>query len=197
MTPIFVYTNYPSAEIFINGKSQGRQTKDTSVKVFNSGSKESLESFERQKRYRLMWMNTKYEPGTVKVIAYDESGKAVDEKSIHTPGKPFTFRLEADRSLLSPTGKDLSFIRVSIVDKNGNLCSDDTRQIAFKVKGAGSFHAVANGNAISLESFQAPFMKAFSGELTSIVISGEKAGTIVFEASAPGLKTARLSLIVK
>ncbi len=197
VTPIFVYTNYPSAEIFINGKSQGRQTKDTSVKALTSGSKESLESFERQKRYRLMWMDTKYEPGTVKVVAYDASGKVVGEKSIHTPGKPYTLRLEADRSVLSPTGKDLSFIRVSVVDKNGNLCSDDTRQINFQVKGAGSFHAVANGNSVSLESFQSPFMKVFSGELTAIVASGEKAGSMVFEASAPGLKTAKLTLEVK
>ncbi len=197
VTPIFVYTNYPSAEIFINGKSQGRQTKDTTIKALTSGSKESLESFERQKRYRLMWMDTKYEPGTVKVVAYDESGKAVEEKSIHTAGKPYTLKLEADRSILLANGKDMSFIRVSVVDKNGNLCSDDTRQINFKVKGAGSFHAVANGNAVSLESFQAPFMKAFSGELTAIVESGEKAGSMVFEASAPGLKAAKLTLQVK
>lgn len=144
-----------------------------------------------------MWMDTKYEPGTVKVVAYDESGKAVEEKSIHTAGKPYTIKLEADRSVLSPTGKDMSFIRVSVVDKDGNLCSEDTRQVHFKVKGAGSFHAVANGNSASLESFQAPFMKVFSGELTAIVESGEKAGSIVFEASAPGLKTAKLTLEVK
>lgn len=197
VTPIFVYTNYPSAEIFINGKSQGRQTKDTTIKALTSGSKEQMESFERQKRYRLMWMDTKYEPGTVKVVAYDASGKAVAEKSIHTPGKPHTLRLEADRPVLSSTGKDMSFIRVSVVDKDGNLCSDDTRQIQFKVKGAGSFHAVANGNSVSLESFQDPFMKAFSGELTAIVKSGEKPGTITFEASAKGLKTATLKLEVK
>ena len=74
VTPVFVYTNYPSAELFINGKSQGKRTKDLSVTVNNSGDSTSVANFKRQQRYRLMWMDTKYEPGTVKVVAYDKDG---------------------------------------------------------------------------------------------------------------------------
>ena len=88
MTPIFVYTNYPSAEVFINGKSQGKRTKDLTVTAENSADSASIADFKRQKRYRLMWMDTKYEPGTVKVVAYNEKGDAVAEKEIHTAGKP-------------------------------------------------------------------------------------------------------------
>lgn len=197
VTPIFVYTSYPSAEVFINGKSQGIQRKDTSYTVHNTGSKASLDSLERQKRYRLMWMNTRYEPGTVKVVAYDSTGKAVAEEVMHTPGKPHHIELKADRTNLKADGKDLSFIRVSVVDKDGNLCSDDERQIQFKVTGAGSFRAVANGNSVSMESFQAPQMKVFSGELTAIAASGEKTGTMVFEAKANGLKSGKLTIQVK
>ena len=197
VTPIFVYTNHPSAEVFINGKSQGRQTKDTSFTVHNTANKRSLENFDRQKRYRLMWMDTRYEPGTVKVIAYDQAGKAVEEKEIHTPGKPHHMVLTADRSVLNADGKDLSFIRVSVVDKDGNLCSDDTRKIEFEVKGAGTYHAVANGNSVSLESFQAPFMKVFSGELTAIARSGTKPGVLYFHAKAKGLKSAVIKVTVK
>lgn len=196
-TPVFVYTNYPSAELFINGKSQGRKTKDTTYTVYNTGDKKSLDSLDRQKRYRLMWMDTKYEPGTLKVIAYDDKGKAVEEKQIHTPGKPHHLELKADRTALMANGKDLSFILVSVVDKDGNLCSDDTRKINFKATGAGKFHAVANGNSASLESFQAPEMKAFSGQLTAIVKSDEKKGVIYFQASAKGLKSALVKIEVK
>ena len=71
VTPIFVYTNYPSAEVFINGKSQGKRTKDLTVTAENSADSASIADFKRQKRYRLMWMDTKYEPGTVKVVAYN------------------------------------------------------------------------------------------------------------------------------
>jgi beta-galactosidase len=197
VTPIFVYTNHPSAEIFINGKSQGRQTKDTSITVHSTANKRSMQSFDRQKRYRLMWMDTRYEPGIVKVIAYDHGGKAVEEKEIHTPGKPHHIELTADRTVLKADGKDLSFIRVSVVDKDGNLCSDDTRKIEFEVKEAGSYHAVANGNSVSLESFQAPFMKVFSGELTAIARSGNKPGVLYFHAKAKGLKSAVIKVNVR
>ena len=54
VTPIFVYTNYPTAEVFINGKSQGKRTKDTSIKVYNTEDTVGSTRFLRQQRYRLM-----------------------------------------------------------------------------------------------------------------------------------------------
>ena len=192
VTPVFVYTNYPSAELFINGKSQGKRTKDLSVTVNNSGDSTSVANFKRQQRYRLMWMDTKYEPGTVKVVAYDKDGKAVAEKEIHTAGKPDHIELVADRSVIDANGKDLSFVTVKVVDKEGNLCPLAENEISFKVKGAGTYRAGANGNPASLESFQTPKMKVFSGMMTAIVQSTEKAGKITLEATGKGLKKGTL-----
>lgn len=192
VTPVFVYTNYPSAELFINGKSQGKRTKDTSVTIDGSKDEKSQKEFKRQSRYRLMWMDTKYEPGTLKVVAYDEQGKAVAEKEIHTAGEPYRIVLSADRDTITADGKDLSFVTVSVVDKDGNLCPHADNQISFKVKGAGTYRAGANGDPTSLESFQKPQMKVFSGMMTAIVQSEEKAGTIRLEASAKGLKKAEI-----
>ena len=194
ITPVFVYTNYPSAELFINGKSQGKRTKDLSVKVQDSGDKASQEGFKRQQRYRLMWTDTRYEPGTVKVVAYDENGKAVAEKEIHTAGAPDHIELSADRTLLQADGKDLSFITVKVVDKEGNLCPDASHLIRFKVKGAGSYRAAANGDPTCIRQFHLPEMPLFSGMLTAIVQTGEKAGNIQFEATAKGIKGAKLKL---
>ena len=196
VTPVFVYTNYPSAELFINGKSQGKRTKDLTVTIDNSKC-DSVGSttFKRQQRYRLMWMDTKYEPGTVKVVAYDANGKAVAEKEIHTAGKPYAIKLEADRTKITADGKDLSFVTVSVVDKDGNLCPLADNEIKFKVKGKGYYRAGANGNPASLESFQKPQMKVFSGMMTAIVSSTEEAGEIVLEASSKGLKTAKLEIV--
>ena len=193
-TPVFVYTNYPEAELFINGVSQGRRKKDTSIGVDSSYTEAAQKSFERQKRYRLMWMDTKYEPGIVKVVAYDESGNPVATKEIHTAGVPHHIELSADRSQLTADGRDLSFINVKVVDKDGNLCPDAAKKIRFKVKGAGSFHAVANGDPASLESFQKPEMTTFHGQLTAIVKTDEKPGNIEFIATAPGLKSAKINL---
>lgn len=68
-------------------------------------------------------------------------------------------------------------------------------RIKFNVRGAGTYKAAANGNSASLESFQAPQMKLFSGQLTAIVQTEETPGTIYFEASSPGVKSARIELI--
>lgn len=194
VTPIFVYTSYPSAELFINGKSQGKRTKELGVTLEGSDSRAAQQGFERQKRYRLMWMGTKYEPGTVKVVAYDEQGNVAETKEIRTAGKPHHIELKADRTHLTADGKDLAYINVRIVDKNGNLCPDETREVRFRVTGAGSYRAAANGNPISLESFQLNKMKLFSGQLTAIVQTAEEAGAILFEAQADGVKSALLQL---
>lgn len=194
VTPVFVYTNYPAAELFINGKSQGRRTKDTSVAIDGSYTDAAQRSLERQKRYRLMWMDTRYEPGTLKVVAYDERGNAVAEQEVRTAGKPDHIELTADRRHITADGKDLAFINVRVVDKNGNLCPTDDREIRFEVRGQGSFRAAANGNSASLELFHLPRMRLFSGQLTAIVQSAEEPGVITFEATAPGVKGAILEV---
>lgn len=194
VTPVFVYTNYPSAELFINGKSQGKRVKDLSVSIDNSKDSLAAAQFKRQQRYRLMWMDTKYEPGTVKVVAYDENGKAMAMKEIHTAGEPHHLELEADRSVIKADEEDLAFVTVRVVDKDGNLCPLAGHEIRFKVKGAGVYRAGANGNPASLESFQKPQMKVFNGMMTAIIASNGKPGEMVLEASGAGLRKAVLKL---
>lgn len=181
--PVFVYTNYPSAELFINGKSYGRQTKHKNGTVKN--------------RYRLMWYNTIYEPGEVKVIAYDDNNNAVAEKIVRTAGKPHHIELSTDYSVLKADGKDLAYVTLKIVDKDGNLCPTDGRLVNFKVKGAGKYRASANGDPTCLDLFHLPRMHAFSGMLTVIVQSGEEAGEIELQASAKGVKTGKIKIEVK
>ena len=191
-TPIFVYTSYPSAELFINGVSQGVQTKDLSVVYDNSLDEESQASFKRQRRYRLMWMDTCYEPGEVRVVAYNEAGEAVAEKSMFTAGAPHHIELVADRQTISADGRDLAFITVRVVDKDGNLCPNAEHEIHYTVKGEGHYRAGANGNPVSLELFHIPHMKVFSGMMTAIVESTEQAGEIELVAKAKGLRPAKI-----
>ena len=197
VTPIFVYTNYPSAEVFINGKSQGKRTKDLSVTPENSADSASTANFKRQQRYRLMWMDTKYEPGTVKVVAYNDKGEAVAEKEIHTAGKPDHIELVADRNEIKADGKDLSFVTVRVVDKDGNLCPDAQHLIKYSVKGAGTYRAGANGDPTSIELFHLPQMKVFNGMMTAIVQSTDKPGEITLTATGKGLKSGKLVLMSK
>ncbi|MFI1772006.1 DUF4982 domain-containing protein [Thalassobellus citreus] len=178
-TPVFVYTNYNSAELFINGKSMGVQKKNTSTP---------------QNRYRLMWMDVKYEPGTLKVIAFDDEGKPVAEKEIHTAGKPYKIVLNPDRKIIKADGKDLSFVEVSLVDKHGIPCPTATNKLKFEVKGEGTYRAACNGDATSLEMFHLPRMKLFSGKLVVLVQSSNEPGTIKLSVTGNGLKKASLKL---
>ena len=197
VTPIFVYTNYPEAELFINGKSQGRQRKDQSIKIEDTENEDSQKAFTRQKRYRLMWMDTKYEPGEVKVVAYDDTGKAVATQTVRTAGRPHHLELSADRTTISPDGKDISFVTVRVVDKDGNLVPDDGRLLNFKATGAGSFRAAASGNPASLDAFHLPQHHVFSGQLVALVQSAERAGEAVLTVSAKGLPSASIRIQVK
>lgn len=181
ITPIFVYTNYPEAELFVNGKSYGRRSK----------SKQSP-----QHRYRLMWSDVVYEPGEIRVLAYNEKGAVVDETSVRTAGKPYRIELEADRLDLQANGKDLAYITVRLVDKQGNLCPTDGRFVRFAVEGAGKYRAAANGDPTCLDLFHLPHMHLFNGQLTAIVQTGTDEGTLRFKADAAGVKGAEIELQV-
>lgn len=179
ITPVFVYTNYPVCELFVNDKSQGKKSKSNASLT---------------ERYRLMWMDVVYEPGEIKVVAYDSDGKAVEEKVIRTAGEPHHLELIADRTELAADGKELAYITVRAVDNDGNLCPMDNRMVNFSVKGAGNYRAAANGDPTSLDLFHKPQMPLFYGQLTAIVQSSEIGGDIVFEAKAKGVKSGKLVL---
>ncbi|RVU02442.1 DUF4982 domain-containing protein [Mucilaginibacter limnophilus] len=178
-TPVFVYTNYDSAELFVNGKSQGIRKKNNET---------------HQSRYRLMWMDVKYEPGTLKVVAYDSTGKVAAEEKVVTAGKPYQIVLNADRKMLTADGKDIAYVTVSVVDKNGCPCPTGTQQLKFNVKGQGTFKAVCNGDATSLEPFTKPTMKLFSGKLVVLVESAKQKGNIELAVTGSSLKGAKINL---
>ena len=192
-TPVFVYTSYPEAELFVNGKSYGKQRKLDAKTALSLKEKDALWL---QRRYRLMWMDVPYEAGELKVVAYDKDGRPAEEKIVRTAGKPHHLEVVADRMQLTADGKDLAYLTVRVVDKDGNLCPTDNRLVTFSVKGAGTFRAAANGDATCLDLFHLPRMHAFSGQLTAIVQTGTEAGQLVFEAKAKGLKSAKLTLDV-
>lgn len=180
-TPVYVYSNYPSVELFLNGGSLGRKAKS-----------------EEGNRYRYMWNDVVYEPGELRVVAYDSKGNAAEERTVRTAGKPHHLELvRADVETLRANGKDLAYYTVRLVDKEGNLCPHDGRLVQFSVEGAGTFRATANGDATSFDAFHLPQMHLFSGQCTLIVQTTEQAGEIRIQAKAKGVKPAQASIMVK
>lgn len=185
VTPMFVYTDSPEAELFVNGKSQGRVRKDKAVRLEPHPAQESWidptepdEARRYATRYRLMWPNVKYEPGELTVVAYDESGNRVGEETVRTALEAKALKLDMDRAELRKGVDDLAYVTVSLVDKNGTELPQADDRIDVEVSGAGSFKAICNGDATSLESFVEPTMKLFNGKLVVTVKAGDRKGAI-------------------
>ena len=190
VTPVYVYTSWPEAELFVNGVSQGRRSK-----LSPSAPCEGLQDEALEGRYRLMWNDVVYQKGEIRVVAYDAKGNVAASESVRTAGKPYALRLECDRSSIARDGEDLAYITVSVTDKDGNTVPTDTREVLASVSGAGEFRAIANGDPCSLEMFHHPHMHLYAGKLTVIVRSKANAdGPILLKVNAKGLRSAELVL---
>ncbi|MBQ9556430.1 MAG: DUF4982 domain-containing protein [Muribaculaceae bacterium] len=176
VTPVYCYTDYPSAELFVNGKSQGRITKNDTTRL---------------DRYRLRWRDVVYQPGELKVVVYDEQGNKAGQQVVKTAGKPKRLLLEPERKTIKADGNDLAYVTVSLVDKNGTLCPDAASRLQFSVTGAGTYKAACNGDATSLEPFTQPQMSLFHGQLVVICQAGKKSGvmTLTVKDPATGMKS--------
>lgn len=170
------YNNADEVELFVNGESQGVRTKG-------------------KDDFHVVW-RVKYEPGVVKVVSRKD-GKTVLEKEIHTAGEPAQLRLTADRNEIKSDGRDLSFVTVEVLDKDGNLCPNADNQIMFDVQGAGFIAGVDNGSPVSMEKFKADHRRAFYGKCLAVVQSDGKSGGIKLTATSEGLKTAVTAIKAK
>lgn len=168
VTPVYCYTDAPEAELFVNGKSQGRIRKNKSSRL---------------DRFRLRWNNVVYEPGEIRVVAYGNDGSVIGEQCVATAGDPTAMILEADRKIINADHDDMAFITVSMTDANGNFCPTLTDDLSFEVSGAGTFEAACNGDATSLQPFKQPEMKLFSGKAVVIVRSNGTRGDITLKVT--------------
>jgi beta-galactosidase len=141
-----------------------------------------------------MWDDVIYEPGEIKVVAYDKNDKVVAEKIIKTAGETYSIKLTADRNTIKADGKDLSFVTVELLDKNGNLCPRASNLLFFDVTGAGKLKAVCNGDATDQTSFASKYMRTFNGKLVVTVESDTIAGEITLKVSGGLLKAEEVKI---
>ena len=201
VTPVYCYTNFPTAELFVNGISQGKRTKDTSVKtVSGKGGRITDISDKAIDRYRLRWHDVRYEPGEIKVVCYDEKGNVAGEETVRTAGKANRLSISGDKILseqprtLKADGEDMVFLTVSAVDKNGTLCPTANNSIKVRVKGNAKFKGICNGDATSLEVFTNPEMRLFNGQLVIGIQATEVPGAAEVTVTGKGLKSATVKL---
>ncbi len=175
VTPVMVYTSGDSAELFLNGKSLGLKKKG---------------SYE----YRLRWDDVVYQPGELKVVAYKDGKKwATDE--VKTTGAATKLTLQPDRAKIAADGKDLSYVTVTIADKDGQLVPRSKNHLKFDISGPGEIVAVDDGDPTNLEPMQAKEHDAFNG-LALVIVRAKsgQTGTITLEAKSDGLKAATVKI---
>ena len=187
--PVFCYTSYPSAELFVNGKSYGKLRHATAEETERLAKGETIEGVsampkvgefevpvwgsaprpELLPRYRLMWFDVPYEAGEITVVAYDENGKEAARETVYTAGEPD--HLEVVWANKDEHPEELCYMTVKVVDKKGKLCPKANNLIRYEGDG---FVAAANGDAACLDSFVEPQMHAFAGQCTFIVKKNSK-----------------------
>ena len=167
------YNNADEVELFVNGQSQGVRSKG-------------------KDEFHVSWRVT-YQPGTVKAVSR-RGGQVVAEQEIHTAGEPAQIRLTPDRASIHADGRDLSFVTVEILDKDGNLCPWAENDVTFDVQGAGFIAGVDNGSPISMERFKANHRKAFYGKCLVVIQNNGEDGSISLKATADGLQEAGTTL---
>ena len=187
--PVFCYTSYPSAELFVNGKSYGKLRHATAEETERLAKGETIEGVspmpqvaqfevpwwgsaprpELLPRYRLMWFDIPFEAGQIEVVAYDENGQEKAREMVKTAGEPDHLDIVWANEAEAP--EELCYMTVRVVDKDGNLCPHSDNLISYEGDG---FIAAANGDAACLDSFVEPRMHAFSGQCTFILKKGHK-----------------------
>ena len=178
VTPVHVYTSGDEAELFLNGKSLGRKKKG-------------------QYEYRIVWDDVVYQPGELKVVAYKNGHKWATD-TVKTTGAAEKLQMQPDRAKIKADGADLSYVTVTVEDKNGLEVPRSKNHIQFSIEGPGEIVATDNGDATSLVSFQSKERDAYNGLALVIVRSkpGET-GTIVLKATAEGLKGAETKIVTR
>jgi len=170
------YNNADEVELFVNGKLQGvsRKTDD---------------------RLHAFW-RVKYEPGEVMAVAR-KNGQVVNSQAIRTAGRPAQIRLTADRSVITADGRDLSYITVEVLDKDGNLCPNASNLVNFAVSGEAFIAGVDNGSPISLERFKDNKRRAFYGKCLVVLQNNGKTGKATLTASSDGLQSSAIDVDCK
>ena len=170
---VWAYTNCDEVELFLNGASLGTKTKQGD-------------------ELHLVWC-VPWQAGTLRAVGKRGDKEITDE--VKTAGPPAAIILGADRKTIRADGKDLSFVTVTITDKEGVPVPYADNLVKFRLDGAMTIAGVDNGCQTSMEPFKAEHRKAFNGKCLVILQSAGKGGTTTLTATSEGLKPARVKIL--
>ncbi|NIJ43869.1 beta-galactosidase [Wenyingzhuangia heitensis] len=197
--PVVCYTSYEKAELFVNGKSYGVQTKkalkdlkfeNNTIDIPASGGG----NWDLLKAYAIVWDDVVYEPGEIKIVAYNKRGKKVAEKIRVTAGAPYAIKIEPEIKTIK--NGEVGVYVISVVDKDGNLCPHYNKNMTIDVDGAAMFLASGNGNPTNMQNLSIPKRKFLNGQAV-VFVKAVKQGNVIIKTVSDELKQENNSLKVK
>ena len=172
--PVYVVSNAPSVELFLNGKSLGKGRQDY--------------------HFLYTWDDVVWEKGTLLAVGYDENGKELSRYSIKTAGKPAVLRLTKIENPegWQADGADLILVEFEVVDAEGNRCPLDNRMVRFSVDGPAEWRGgIAQGPDNYILSKNLPVE---CGVNRVMLRSTTTSGKVTLHAEAEGLNPQTIEL---
>jgi len=173
---VWCYSNCTEVELFLNGKSLGKQ--------------------QIEKNSHAEW-DVSYEPGILEARGLKDGNTLI--KRLETTGTAAEIKIQPDRTEIIADGKDLSIVTVTALDLEGRMVPNAGNFITFHLEGPGKIIGVGNGNPSSHEPDKVLngnyHRELFNGKCQVIIQSGHEPGKIVLKATADELKTAESIII--
>lgn len=170
-----ICSNAPEVELFLNGKSLGRQKLS-----HEPGSGTRI----------LADYQVAYEEGTLAAVAYDAEGKELAREERHSFGNSHAIRIYPENTIVNADGRDLLFLEIGTVDEKGNPVENACDRVKVEVTGAGRLIGLDNGDSTDYDSYKGTSRRLFSGKLLAMIQSRTEPGQIYVKVSGKGLKEA-------
>ncbi len=163
-TDIEVYADADEVELFLNGKSLGREKVSAYHAVFTAA----------------------YEPGTLEATAYRD-GKETGRCALKTTGKAEKLRLTCETGDMKAGGSDVSYIRIEAVDTNGERVYARPG-IRVSVTGAGALGGLGSGDPMTKDDYTSGECSLFDGTAIAILRSTKEKGECTLTVSGEGFE---------
>ncbi len=167
---IFAYSNCDAVEVFVNGRSLGKE-------AYNHTDGHTLSG---------RWQAA-YEAGELKAVGYNAAGEAVCEDVRRTPGDTARLSVQPDRGTVTANGTDLLYLEITAVDGEGNACDNARNRVNVSVAGPLRLMGMDNGDSTDYEEYKTNSRRLFGGRLVVILGTTFESGEGVVTVCSPGL----------
>ena len=178
---VAVFSAAEEVELFVNGRSVGRQKAGEKTVPELPGS---------------FVFETAYQPGTVEAVSYT-GGREVSRGALQTTGQAARIRLIPEATCLAADGQSLSYVRVELQDAQGRVDPDAAVSLTASVSGAGALLGFGSGNPITDENYAAGRFTSYRGRALAVVRAGFEPGDIRLTVSSETLGTAEAVIRVQ